>query len=104
MTVSLRRQWQHFKATPSGQRFETRHRSRRASSSGIARKIVISTLGVLIILAGIAMLVLPGPGIIALIGGAALIAEESLIAARILDRFDVWTTHVYRNWRTRRAR
>mgnify|MGYP006367406989 CR=1 FL=1 len=36
MSVSARRQWQHFKALPSGRRFETRYRLRRARSGGIA--------------------------------------------------------------------
>lgn len=103
MTVSLKRQWQHFMATPSGRRFETRHRMRRAHASGMARKLLISGIGVLIVLAGIAMLVLPGPGMLAIVVGAALVAEESLLAARLLDRIDRWGTRRYERWRARRA-
>jgi len=102
MTVSVRRQWQHFKATPCGRRFQTRHRLRRSSGGGVARKVLISGTGLLIMLAGIAMIVLPGPGLLAIVLGAALIAEESLFAARMLDRFDLWITHLYKHWRERR--
>lgn len=103
MTVSIRRQWQHFMATPSGQRFQTRHRMRRAQGAGLSKKILITLLGLVVIIAGIAMLVLPGPGILAIVAGAALIAEESLLAARVLDRLDVWVTRHYEAWRKRRS-
>ena len=102
MTVSVRRQWQHFKATPSGRRFQTRHRMRRAHGGGVARKLLISGLGLLIVLAGIVMIVLPGPGMLAIVIGAALIAEESLFAARMLDRIDLWIAGLYERWRSRR--
>ena len=103
MTVSVQRQWQHFKATPCGRRFQTRHRLRRSSGGSVARKVLISGMGVLVVLAGIVMIVLPGPGMLAIILGAALIAEESLFAARVLDRFDLWVTGLYKRWRARRA-
>ena len=67
------------------------------------RKILISGLGGLIMVAGVAMLVLPGPGLLALVIGAALIAEESLFAARVLDRIDLWGTHGLQRWRKSRA-
>lgn len=102
MTVSVRRQWQHFMATPSGRRFQTRHRLRRARRGGVAGAILIISLGVVVILAGVAMLVLPGPGILTIIVGAAMIAEESLFVARLLDRLDRWGTQLYRKWRARR--
>lgn len=103
MSVSLRRQWEHFSASPTGRRFEARYRLRRANRSGMVGKVLICSLGALIMLAGVAMLVLPGPGILALILGAALIAEESLVAARLLDRLDVWGSGKLKAWRARRT-
>lgn len=103
MTVSVRRQWQHFKAAPCGRRFQTRHRMRRSHSSGVTRKVLICGLGGLIVLAGVVMIVLPGPGMLAIVIGAVLIAEESLFAARMLDRIDLWATGMYKRWRARRA-
>lgn len=41
-----------------------------------ARKIVVAVIGTTVILAGIAMLVLPGPGWLAIFGGLAILATE----------------------------
>ena len=101
MAVSVRRQWEHFSASPTGRRFEARYRVRRSSRSGTFRKILISALGFLLLLAGAAMMVLPGPGLLALLLGALLIAEESLFAARLLDRMDVWISRKLEAWRAR---
>jgi hypothetical protein len=103
MSVSPHRQWQHFKDMPSGRRFQTRHRLRRAQKGGLLRKIVFTTAGSLLILVGMTMLVLPGPGLLAILLGAALIAEESVIAARLLDRADVWGSGLWQRWRKWRA-
>ena len=103
MAASLRRQWDHFAASSSGRRFEARYRLRRARRYGFLWRILISGAGVALMLAGLAMLVLPGPGILALIIGAALIAEESLVAARILDRMDAWVSGKLKAWRARRG-
>ena len=48
------------------------------------------TLGVVAMLVGTAMLVLPGPGLLVILLGAFLIGEESLVASRQLDRIDLW--------------
>lgn len=41
-----------------------------------ARKIVIGVIGATVILAGIAMLILPGPGWLTIFGGLAILATE----------------------------
>lgn len=41
-----------------------------------ARKIVIAVIGTTVILAGVAMLVLPGPGWLTIFGGLAILATE----------------------------
>lgn len=40
------------------------------------RKVVVLIMGLTIMLAGVAMLVLPGPGILVILGGLALLATE----------------------------
>jgi hypothetical protein len=99
----LKEQWKQFVALPSGRRFVTRNRLRRERASGLARKIVVISLGGIVLLVGVAMLVLPGPGILVMIIGAAFIAEESLIAARLLDRCDIWIARRIVRWRRYRA-
>jgi len=103
MSESLNDQWKHFADMRSGRRFQNRNRARRARKSGLARKLLIMGLGFVLVLAGIAMLALPGPGILTILIGAALIAEESMVAARWLDRADLWITRRVLAWRQRRA-
>lgn len=62
-------------STPSGQ-----DRSR----SGFAKKVVRIAAGTLVLLAGIAMLVLPGQGILTIAAGLAILAVDVPIAARLL--------------------
>ena len=53
------------------------------------RKPLILVVGITIILAGAAMLVLPGPGIVVIFIGLALLATEFTLAARVRD----WSVH-----------
>jgi hypothetical protein len=41
-----------------------------------ARKIIVAVIGMTVILAGVAMLVLPGPGWLTIFGGLAILATE----------------------------
>ena len=55
--------------------------------------------GLVLIALGIVMLVTPGPGLIVAAIGAALVAGESLVAAKILDRIDLAATRAWARWR-----
>ena len=50
------------------------------------RRLVILIVGGVVLLAGIAMLVLPGPGIVVIIAGLAILAKEFTWAERTLDK------------------
>ena len=50
----------------------------------------IAVVGGALLLAGVAMLVLPGPGILAIAGGLALLAVEFEAARDLRDRFAGW--------------
>ncbi|HEU0102431.1 MAG TPA: PGPGW domain-containing protein [Mycobacteriales bacterium] len=52
---------------------------------GLLRKVAVLIAGSVVILAGIAMLVLPGPGWITIFAGLALLAREFPWAARLLQ-------------------
>ncbi|HNR91446.1 MAG TPA: PGPGW domain-containing protein [Dokdonella sp.] len=103
MFPSLKQQWHGFTSRPAGRRFQMRWRAQRERPRGLLRKLVLIGLGVALLLAGTAMLVLPGPGVLVMIIGAALIGEESLFVARGLDRADVWIARALQRWRARRA-
>ena len=49
------------------------------------RRLVILIVGGVVLLLGIAMLVLPGPGIVVIIAGLAILAKEFTWAERTLD-------------------
>jgi uncharacterized protein (TIGR02611 family) len=51
-----------------------------------ARRMAVLVVGVVVLAAGLAMLVLPGPGVIVLILGLAILATEFAWAERALDR------------------
>ena len=88
MFEGLRKQWRVFRADPSGERFQRRYR-RNTARSGMVRKFAVIGGGLALLLIGIALLVLPGPGMLLILLGAGFVAEESLIAARVLDRLDL---------------
>jgi hypothetical protein len=100
--VSPREQWKQFTEIPSGQRFISRYRARRGQPGGLLRKGLIIGAGLLLMLAGLVMIVLPGPGLLTMIIGAAFVAEESQLAARVLDRIDRWASRILQRWRARR--
>ena len=51
-----------------------------------ARRVVIAVVGSTVVLIGIAMSVLPGPGIVVILAGLAILGIEFAWAARLLKR------------------
>lgn len=98
MFEGLRKQWHVFRADPAGERFQGRYR-RNTARAGTLRKVLTIGGGLVLLVVGIALLVLPGPGVLFILLGAGFVAEESLIAARALDRIDL----ALHRWRARRA-
>ena len=81
----LKHEWQMFVKSPPGRRFIDRyHRRRRHHPTSVGRALSIF-LGVVFLIAGIVMLFVPGPGVVALVIGLALLAEQSQLIARFLD-------------------
>ena len=95
----LKRRIERFRKEKHGERFVARYRRRQQQQPSLARTVMAVGLGLVLIAAGLAMLVLPGPGLLVGVIGAALIAGESLTASRLLDRFDLWLTGLWRRWR-----
>jgi|GEM_PF-2214339 len=90
MIQTLKKQWHLFLRSPPGQRFQDVHKRRTAkqrdSSAGRKRGLVIA--GIVICLLGVVALPLPGPGSVVLAGGLMMLAAESVVVARALDRAD----------------
>jgi hypothetical protein len=102
MFEAIRRSWNRFRAAPAGTRFQSRHR-RGESRSGFVRKVLVIAAGLVVIALGLVMIVLPGPGLLAMLLGAALIAEESSVAARWFDRADLLVERALARRRARQA-
>ena len=51
-----------------------------------ARWLAVSTVGSILVIAGIAMLFLPGPGLLLLVAGLAVLSIEFLWAQRLRER------------------
>ncbi len=67
-----------------------------------AKRLIKIVVGFTLLLAGLAMLVLPGPGIVAITLGLAILAAEFVWARWLLDRLKV-AGHAARQAVTRRA-
>lgn len=91
----------------AGRRFQQRYARRRAVPCGALRKWLIMVAGAVVILVGIVLLPLPGPGMLVVVFGAALMAGHSLAIARLLDRAELnlrrWLSPLEARLRTRRA-
>jgi hypothetical protein len=57
-------------------------------------------IGSALVLAGVALMFIPGPGIPLLALGAALTAQQSARVARALDAFELWLRKVLRRSRS----
>lgn len=90
--MSLKSHWQHLKKSPPGQRFKDFYEARQKERTDGQewKRILYVGLGVVISLGGIILLGMPGPGLLVVAFGLALIASEFLVIARLLDRAELW--------------
>jgi len=86
MLADLKKNWRIFKKAAPGSRFEAFYEARK--ESGRASGIVLLALGILLLAGGVVLLFIPGPGLLLIAFGGALIAQRSLWLARILDRME----------------
>jgi hypothetical protein len=79
-----------------GRRFEERYwRKRHAAHRGLKRLAWIAS-AVLFLVLGLVFSVLPGPGIVFLLAGFGMLAQESLAVARALDRAELALRRLFR--------
>jgi uncharacterized protein (TIGR02611 family) len=68
------------------------------STSGLVRKVGVAVAGGTVTAAGVVMLVTPGPGIIAILGGLGILSTEFKTARRALNRLRIdRSAHPQRN-------
>lgn len=66
-------------------------------------KIVVTTVGVTVVLVGIALLVLPGPGWLTIFLGLGILGTEFAVIRRFNTRFKALVLRWWHAWRARRA-
>ena len=87
MLDNLKKRWKSLKSGKPGKRFQDEYDKRHDEDSSRGKKFAILAVGAIILVAGIILMPAPGPGILIVAIGGALLAQESKIAARFLD----WT-------------
>ena len=87
MLETIKRSWQRFKADQPGQRFQQQFKRRHEVARTPLQKALVVGAGVLLTGVGILLFFLPGPGVLFVLLGTVLIAQQSVTVARGLD----WT-------------
>lgn len=84
-----RGEWRRFRNDPPGRRFRNYRRRLHERGSRILRACGVMC-GLLLVVAGIAMCFLPGPGLLTILLGLAMLGGESRRLAGWLDRLEPW--------------
>jgi uncharacterized protein (TIGR02611 family) len=85
MWEKFKQTWRRLKASNPGQRFQQEFRRRHSAGRSPIQKALLIVGGLLLMAAGFLLLFIPGPGLVFLFAGGFLIAQQSLVAARVLD-------------------
>ena len=85
MWKKFKQTWRRLKAANPGQRFQQEFRRRHSAGRSPIQKALLIVGGLLLMAAGFLLLFIPGPGLVFLFVGGFLIAQQSLVAARVLD-------------------
>ena len=89
MLDGLRRSWRRLRKGTPGHRFQSQYEAQQKSRRPAWHRPVWLAAGTVIIALGVVALPAPGPGFLVIGMGGALIARESSIAARALDRIEL---------------
>lgn len=90
MIAHLKQSWQRFKQSKPGERFQDQHHNGSSGQSRPVMRVLRMALGIVITLVGLVLMPAPGPGMLIVALGLAMLAHESLIVAKALDRAELW--------------
>ncbi len=85
MWKDFKRTWRRLKAGRPGRRFQQEFNRRHGSGRSPIQKVLLIAGGLLLMAAGFLLLFIPGPGLLLLFAGGFMTAQQSLLAARVLD-------------------
>jgi len=95
----LAAEWRAFRADAPGERFC--HHYERSQLTSHASRIARALIGIVLVVVGIVLLFIPGPGLVVGAFGFALLSSQSRVVARVLDRAEPWMRHLVHRVRTR---
>jgi hypothetical protein len=96
---AIRRAWRAFARDQPGARF-LHHYERAQRERSTAKTAVRLGVGAVSTLGGVALWFLPGPGTLLVMFGMAMLASESRVLARVLDRTELFVRSGYRRLRS----
>lgn len=86
LATEIRSEWRHLKNDPPGQRFQNHHDRMRHGSKTLA--VARGLLGLLLLATGVVLCFVPGPGLLVIVFGLALLAGMWTPLARAMDRLE----------------
>lgn len=89
MLRKLKQQWIDLTKVKPGRRFQNRYQQRCQRRGSPILKVFYLAIGLALFLLGLVLLPAPGPGLLVLVLAAAMLAEESLLAAKAFDWAEV---------------
>ena len=92
--------WDRFVHALPGRRFQERYRRKQQEQGSAWKRCALVVAGIALSLIGIFFLAFPGPGIPILALGLALVAQESAVLARLLDRAEVRLRRLWKRLRS----
>lgn len=87
--MGLKEDWHTFKSAKPGTRFTRQFESSQRERGSKWTRLAIIALGIGVVVVGLVALPAPGPGILIVAAGAALLARESRWIAEKLDVVEV---------------
>ncbi len=107
MRDQWRREWEEFRASAPGARFRERYERVKCLERPPAERFARCGAGIVIVLVGLVLVPLPGPGWLIVGFGVTMLAQESRRIARVCDGIEIrcrgWISR-WRRWRADRRR
>lgn len=103
MTERWREEWKVFRQSLPGQRFRERYERMRALPRPVHERIARWVGGIAILVVGVVLIPLPGPGWLIVGFGVTMLAQESRPISGFCDRVEVRFRDAVARWRRWRA-
>jgi uncharacterized protein (TIGR02611 family) len=87
--MGLKDDWRQFKSAKPGKRFLEQYETNQKERASKWVRVALITLGVVVVLIGLVALPAPGPGILIVAAGVALLARESRWIAERMDAVEL---------------